>query len=167
MKLQEYINSHRNEVEEVSIEKIYITEKVHMNGIFTPCPNRKEDNLVVVVRKIIDGNYYALVSGWRSFKEIKRRGLQTARCIIAEEDYQSFQNHLRDYMDINDIIIQDEWKKYSPREQKIQQRLDFYRKNGYLRDVVTINKYNVLTDGYATYILAQRLGLKKVPIKCV
>lgn len=166
MKLQEYINKHRNKVVEIPTERIYITEKVHMNGIFTPCPNRHTDNLVIIVRKIVDDNY-ALVSGWRNFKEIQRRSLQVAKCIVVNENYQSFQNHLRDYMDINDIVIQNEWKKYSPREQKIQQRLDFYRNNGYLRDVVIVTKYNVLIDGYATYILAQRLGLKKVPIKCV
>lgn len=83
MKLQEYINTHRNKVVEIPTERIYITEKVHMNGIFTSCPNRHTDSLVIIVRKIVDDNY-ALVSGWRNFKEIQRRSLQVAKCIVVK-----------------------------------------------------------------------------------
>lgn len=83
MKLQEYINTHRNKAVEIPTERIYITEKVHMNGIFTPCPNRHTDSLVIIVRKIVDDNY-ALVSGWRNFKEIQRRSLQVAKCIVVK-----------------------------------------------------------------------------------
>lgn len=51
-----------------------------------------------------------------------------------------------------------------PNKQKINKRERYYKKHGYFRSVIILNKNNSLKDGYTTYLLALKWGYDYITI---
>lgn len=66
------------------------------------------------------------------------------------------------YINIKDIIIQDSFLQ--PSIEKISERLDYYRDNHKFDKDITINKENVLLDGYVTYLICKLLNIETIRV---
>lgn len=51
-----------------------------------------------------------------------------------------------------------------PNKNKLLKREDYYKKYGYFRSTIVLNKDNLLVDGYTTYILALNHGYEHITI---
>lgn len=163
--LRGYVNKYREEIKTIPLENIVLTSKIHQDGNLRE-NNRKDEKLVVVVNALPDGNFN-LVVGWNEYMTAKNRGLTEIKCIITDDNRDVFLRKNLVMYPINEVNIPAEFAKNPPSEAKIAVRLDYFKDNCKFKRRICINKSGVLVDGYATYIAAQRLGLKKVPIKCV
>lgn len=72
----------------------------------------------------------------------------------------------REVVSISDIIISDEFKEHTPSFDKIQFKMEEYRRTGKMNEIA-INKDNILVDGYITYKMCQLLDIKEVTVKVV
>jgi len=61
---------------------------------------------------------------------------------------------------IDNIIIQDSFKNTQPSLDKIQKKLEYYKKYNRFDKRIVINKDNVLQDGYITYLICRMLYIK-------
>lgn len=52
----------------------------------------------------------------------------------------------------------------NPRKEKLKKREEYYKKYGYFRSTIILNKNNLLIDGYTTYILAFNMGYDYITI---
>jgi len=68
------------------------------------------------------------------------------------------------YVDIISIIIQDSFKENIPSIEKISERLNYYKDNKKFDKEITINKENILLDGYVTYLICMLLGIKNIRV---
>ena len=66
---------------------------------------------------------------------------------------------------LEDIIIPSYMKDVSKRKLKI--KTEYLNKYGYLRDVIILDENNVLVDGYSSYVLSKKIGMKTAIIKRV
>lgn len=73
-------------------------------------------------------------------------------------------NKQRVAIDIDNIIISDEFKSTNPSIEKIQERLDYYNKNKKFMKEIVINKDCVLVDGYITYLLARMFNFEYIKV---
>jgi len=65
-------------------------------------------------------------------------------------------------IDMRSIIIPVSFANSIPREQKVLDKLNYFCAHGSFRQTVSINKNNVLYDGYATYLAAKRMGRRTI-----
>lgn len=63
---------------------------------------------------------------------------------------------------LENIIIPDYF--VPPKDEKIWRREQYYKRNGYFRSTIILNKNNLLVDGYTTYILAFNMGYDYITI---
>lgn len=61
---------------------------------------------------------------------------------------------------IDNIIIQDSFKNTQPSLDKIQEKLEYYKKYNRFDKRIVINKDNVLQDGYINYLICKILNIK-------
>lgn len=67
---------------------------------------------------------------------------------------------------VNEIKIPDDFKKFEPKKEKIDNKVEYYVKNGHFDKPVTINKETkLLVDGYTIYLAA--LEKKVSELLCV
>ena len=66
---------------------------------------------------------------------------------------------------LKDIRIKRNFLSNPIRPEKIQKKIDYYKKHWCFKDDIILNKKNELIDGYSTYKLARLFGLHKVMIK--
>lgn len=67
-------------------------------------------------------------------------------------------------MNLEDIIISDQFTKYSPHFSKIKKCYQIYKRHKtWDRDIV-INRNNVLLDGYVKYLLCKMFDIKVVDV---
>ena len=71
-------------------------------------------------------------------------------------------NRERIWVNINDIIIPEDFKETQPSIDKIQARLEYYKINNKFNNEIAINKVNILQDGYITYLLCKLLNIKTI-----
>jgi hypothetical protein len=163
--LRNYINNHKTEIFTIPVDSIVLTSTIHKSGNLR-INHHKDENLVVVVTPLNDGKFN-LVVGWNEYMTAKTRGLTEIRCVITNDDRDVFLRKNLIMYPIDQIQIPLEFMQNPPREEKIMEKLNYFRNNCRFKRKIQINPSGVLEDGYATYIAAQRLGLKKVPIKCI
>lgn len=63
---------------------------------------------------------------------------------------------------IEDIKIAEEMKATPPKRERIDSKKAYYIKHGCFEKPAEINRNHVLIDGYATYLIAQELGMDVV-----
>jgi hypothetical protein len=68
-------------------------------------------------------------------------------------------NKERIFININDIVINADFSKTIPNTEKISERLNEYKELGTFKNEIVINKQNVLTDGYTTYLVCRMLNI--------
>ncbi len=56
------------------------------------------------------------------------------------------------------------YKFTRPNKNKLLKRKNYYKKHGYFRSTIILNKDNLLVDGYTTYILALNYGYDYITI---
>lgn len=163
--LKEYIESHKEEIVTIPMENITLTEKIHNYGKFTPT-DKSSDDLIIAVRQI-EQNKYSLVIGWAEYMEARNRGMENIKCVVTNDNRNSFvRKNLKTYH-IGKIKIPNEFVNHPPRPEKVQQKIDYYNEYGQFKRKLRIDRTGMLYDGYATYLAAQQLGLTQVPVKCV
>lgn len=68
-------------------------------------------------------------------------------------------NRERVFIDIEKIVISDDFKDTTPSVEKIAKKLEYYRTHKRFEKDIVINKYNVLIDGYINYLLCRILNI--------
>lgn len=66
-------------------------------------------------------------------------------------------NRERKYITLEEINIQDSFKENKPSIEKITERLNYYKEKGQFEKDIVVDKYNVLKDGYITYLICKML----------
>ena len=94
------------------------------------------------------------------FKKIKEKLLYWFR-INAIEFFD------REMILLEKIKISNNFKKHYPRKDKMQERWAYYNKYKELKVPIIINKDNRLIDGYTSYLIAKKLGIKRISVKRV
>jgi len=70
-----------------------------------------------------------------------------------------------DFVALDQIKVPEEFLKYQPNPYKTQLVIDHVKQSGMLDEPIAINRETkVLTDGYRRYIVAEKLGIKTVPV---
>jgi excinuclease UvrABC ATPase subunit len=73
-------------------------------------------------------------------------------------------NRERKYINLDDIIVQDSFKDTPPALDKISERLNHYKEHGVFTKDITIDKENILIDGYITYLICKLLNKDLVKV---
>jgi hypothetical protein len=73
-------------------------------------------------------------------------------------------NRERRHITLDSIIIQDSFRNNKPSIEKITERLNYYKNQGKFEKEITVNKDNVLLDGYITYLICKMLDKNYVNV---
>ena len=65
-------------------------------------------------------------------------------------------------MRINDIRIPKEFQK--PRTEKMNERIEYFKKNQNFETQIVVDKDNNLIDGYTTYLIAKKYGINFINV---
>lgn len=65
---------------------------------------------------------------------------------------------------IDDIQIIPQFKEHQPKFQKMADKWNYYRTTGSFESPIKLMRNFTLVDGYTTYLLAIKDGLKEVPV---
>lgn len=65
-------------------------------------------------------------------------------------------------MRIKDIIIPKEFQK--PRTEKMNERIEYFKKNQNFETQIVVDKDNNLIDGYTTYLIAKKYGINFINV---
>lgn len=68
-------------------------------------------------------------------------------------------NREKFYMHVSDIVIQEKFKESQPSIDKIQAKLDYFKKNNTFESHIVVNRENILQDGYINYLLCSLLNI--------
>lgn len=70
----------------------------------------------------------------------------------------------KENLNIQDIKIPENFKNNPPKAQKMEKKWEYYRQHNELKEEIVVNEYNILTDGYTSYLIAEADGIKKVKV---
>lgn len=68
------------------------------------------------------------------------------------------------WVKIDDIQIIPQFKERQPKFKKMADKWNYYKVNGSFESPIKLMRNFTLVDGYTTYLLAIRAGLKEVPV---
>ena len=66
---------------------------------------------------------------------------------------------------LDDIIIKEEFANSTVRESKLNRIRSYYSEHGYIDKPITINRKNVLWDGYARYLVLKENNEKYATVE--
>lgn len=126
----------------------------------------------IIVREL-ENKTYSLVLGLKGFILSRELEHKIIPCIIVKDvsrlDFVSRINDMpadtQKVEKFSNINIPYEFASISPKYRKIKERWNYYNQVGKLDKAITVDKDNVLVDGYTRYMLAEMLGLESVPVK--
>jgi hypothetical protein len=73
-----------------------------------------------------------------------------------------------DNIPLSEIVIPEPFLRTPPREEKVQEAIEYYKEHGKFDKPVFVKKKNMLlVDGFKRYVAAKNLGLNEVPVKFV
>lgn len=78
------------------------------------------------------------------------------------EEYEKLKKEAILSINIDDIHITKDFKKNKPSDNKMRTREEYFINNGRFKTVIKIDDYNVLRDGYTSYLLAKKYNIKNV-----
>ena len=135
------------------------------------------NKLLVIVHKNDDGTYN-LITGWKDYLIAQRDEIEKIKAVLVNETTrEEFLHNMSSEMvwrKLNDISIPKCFLSHPPKGEKLNVYMSEVTdavNTGYLYDYldtkpITINKDNVLVDGYTRYIILKKLGYEyKIPIK--
>jgi len=164
--VKDYINKHFHERTRIDISNIVLTESIHNNGIYNANIRVNLDNTALIVRPIGKGKF-SLVFGWGTYMYAKHHKTETINCLFTDLTREEFlYKNCVIWQPIEKITVPKRFKSFAPSEEKIQNAYDYYEKYGCFDTPIIIDKCNVLKDGYARYIAADRLGISHIPTLC-
>lgn len=70
----------------------------------------------------------------------------------------------KENLKIQDIKIPENFKNNPPSAKKMGRKWEYYRQHNELKEEIVVNEYNILTDGYTSYLIAEADGIKKVKV---
>ncbi|GAB1779564.1 hypothetical protein PMEGAS67_50410 [Priestia megaterium] len=71
----------------------------------------------------------------------------------------------QDLLNVDDIIVPEEFLKTRPNPEKTQKVIDFVKRTGRLDEPLTIEKGSkILKDGYRRYVVAKTVKMEQVPV---
>ena len=76
-------------------------------------------------------------------------------------------NREKTFVRLDDIVIQDSFKETYPSIDKIQEKLGYYKVNNKFKNYITVDKDNVLQDGYINYLVYKLMGNNLVKVVTV
>lgn len=183
----DYISKHfsSDEIVMINPNDIILEEEVHLKGIPIFLRNVEYYKSNPMKRPLIirplDNGRYALVMGIIRYAIARLLNIGEVPAIIKNiyhyELVQAMGIHDKNYdriktpngtqtlISIENITIPKEFLKHYVRKEKLNQEIKYFKEYGYLSEPVKVNNDNVLVDGYSRYIVAGKLGLKKVPVK--
>ena len=68
------------------------------------------------------------------------------------------------WVDLKDIDIPIAFLRHHPRQEKMEQKWNYYRQTGEFESPILLNRDFELVDGYTSYIIAKTENLHKVPV---
>lgn len=66
---------------------------------------------------------------------------------------------------LSNIKIQDSFKRNPPKYEKILEKIAYYNTYQNFEQPIVVDKDNMLIDGYTTYLIAKKLGMRYVKVK--
>jgi hypothetical protein len=73
-----------------------------------------------------------------------------------------------DFLDLEEIIVPEKFLKFSPRKEKIDEKMKYLEENGTIDQPLLVHsETKLLQDGYSRYIAAKEMKEKKVPVRYV
>ena len=138
--------------------------------------NKPISQLLVIAHKNNDGTYN-LVTGWKDYMIAVRDGIKEIKAVLVDElnrdEFLRWLSASTDWVRLDDIHIPDCFAAYSPRKEKldvyveeVKTAIQKHSLTDYL-DVkpITIDKNNVLVDGYTRYLALKMLGYRdEIPV---
>jgi hypothetical protein len=70
-------------------------------------------------------------------------------------------------LSLSKIIIPSEMLSHPPRADNLASKYTYYIRTGNFLSPITIDKKNILIDGYITYLIAKMMGYKTVEVKFI
>jgi len=73
-------------------------------------------------------------------------------------------NKEKTFVRIEDIIIQEDFKKFIPSLDKIHEKLEYYKLHKKFNGNIVVDKNNILQDGYIIYLLCKMLNIEVLKV---
>ena len=73
----------------------------------------------------------------------------------------------REIIKIDDIVIPKRFSETTVRKSKLDKKIDFFNKYKEPKEIMIINKKNMLLDGYTSYLILKSIGAYEVLVKRV
>ncbi|MBQ3543455.1 MAG: hypothetical protein IJA34_00460 [Lachnospiraceae bacterium] len=97
-------------------------------------------------------------------KSLHRTEENLFRSLEEAEEFCESQNVITTEMNIDDIEVPECWLKTYPCAEKIDARMKELKTYGKFKNIIIVDKNNVILDGYTTYVLAKGLGFKTIEV---
>lgn len=97
-------------------------------------------------------------------KSLHRTEENLFRSLEEAEEFCESQNVITIEMNIDDIEVPECWLKTYPCAEKIDARMKELKTYGKFKNIIIVDKNNVILDGYTTYVLAKGLGFKTIEV---
>lgn len=65
---------------------------------------------------------------------------------------------------LDDIVIPNKFKKHPPKINKLASRIIYYLTNHEFEAPIVVNNKFVLVDGYTSYLIAKKVGMKHLDV---
>ena len=75
-----------------------------------------------------------------------------------------YENGYEYYVNLNDIVITAQFRESKPGFKKMEEKFNFYLKNGKLPAPIILNHEFILIDEYISYLICESYGIMKVPV---
>ena len=162
----------------IPVKLIRLVSDIHID--VTNCDvfalEKPVQNLLVIVHKNDDGTY-DLIMGWKDYVVAVRDNLEEINAVLVKEtNRDEFLHRLSTrmiWLKLNDINIPKCFSSHPPKEEKlntyknqIKTAIERYSLSDYLNaKPITIDKNNVLVDGYTRYLVLKELNYKQeIPV---
>jgi len=180
LKREEFVKS--QEVKIINVVDVILTEQTHKNARVTfkkEVERIENKNITVLNNPIIvkqeKNDKYSLVSGYRGYSIAKSLNHMQIPVVIITESRKEFIRNVgfksaieidnnSDSVEFDKIVIPKCFLETTPRKEKVDACIEYYKNNNKLDAPVVINNSGLLIDGYIRYIVARIMELKVVPV---
>ena len=168
----------KKQYEIIPVNLIRVVSDIHMGNDVPHILelNKPTNQLLVIAHKNDDGTYN-LITGWKDYIIAVRDDIKKIKAVLVDElnrdEFLRWLSASTDWVRLDDIHIPDCFQARPPRKEKL---------DGYIKEVktaiqkhsltdyldvkpITIDKNNVLTDGFIRYLALKALGYKdEIPV---
>ena len=186
--IEKFYKDNKNRAILIPMNKIILTEKIHKKHRLAldkekQLANSKTEKYIIC-HKQENTDKYILITGWSKYKYAKKQNEEKINAILVEEKTRDdfieaiqsnnietmYRNYIEKEINIDDIIISENFKKSQPSNEKIQKACDYIKTYNTIEPIICketeSNKY-ICIDNYTRYIAAKQLKMSHVPIKII